>query len=343
MKSRARLRGAYVPRFETFSTDKLPARRRTAFWNRLLSTVVTGATFDPVDPRSFSAELTRIKVGDVWLVEVRSGPGALRFPASRAPPAFGPMWSLQLLLEGESTERQWSRESRMRPGDFAVYTSASMQPFEAMYRVPLRKLLLTMPRNVLRRYLPCPEAVAAIPMPGGQGVSGFASSLLAQYWHRCRVQAPGVMHPQVMHGILEVVASAYATRPEAGGWDDSAASHRARATAFIESHLCEPDLLPSRIANALQMTTRNLHYAFSHQRETVSQYIVRRRLEESARILIEPEPRRTVAGIANDFGFCSVSQYGRTFRRFFGLTPGAYRRRHLSGERLLLPRGPTRK
>ncbi len=343
MNARARIRAAYLPRFETFSTQGLPARRKTAYWNQLLSSVVASASFEPADAQRFAAELTRIKIGDVWLVEVRTEAGHLRFPASKAPLPFGPMWSLQLVLEGECTERQWGREARLKAGDFALHTSASLQPYEATNRVPMRILLLTMPRHVLRRYLPCPEEVAAIAMAGDRGVSGFASGLLRHYWSRCRAESVAVMHPQVIHGILEIVASAYTSRPEAGGLAPSATSHRARAVSFIESHLREPDLAPGRVASALQMTTRNLHYAFSHQRETVHQYIVRRRLEESAQVLISPAPRRTMSAIALDFGFCNASQYGRAFRRIFGMTPSAYRRRHRSGEPLVLTRAAPRR
>ncbi len=330
MKARAKINGMDVPRFETFSTAGLPPRRRTAYWNRVVRSVVSAAAFDPVDPRNFSAELTRVRIGDVWLVEVRQDAGSLRIPASKAPREFGPMWTIQTVLEGECVERQWGRETHLKQGDFALYTSAATKPYEAIHRAPVRTLVLAMPRHVLRRYLPRPEDVAAIAMPGDRGVSGFASTLLSQYWSRCRTESPAMMRPQVMHGILELVASSYTTLPEAGSWAPSAASHRARAVAFIESHLLEPDLAPGRIADALKMTTRNLHYAFAHERETVSQYITRRRLEESVRVLITPEERWTMSGIAHDFGFYSASQYGRAFRRIFGMTPGKYRHRHRS-------------
>lgn len=330
-----------VPQFEVFTTAELPARHRATYWNRLIGSVVTAASFEPADSQSFSAEITRIRVGDVWLVDVRSDPGALRVPASRAPPTYGPMWSLQLVLDGESTERQRGRETLLKAGDFALHTSASTEPYEEAHRIPLRKLIIAMPRCVLRRYLPTPEAVVGVAMPGDRGVSGFASTLLTQYWTRCREEPGAVTHPRVMHGILELIASAYTSLPEMSRSASSAASHRARAIAYIESHLYDPDLAPGCVAAALQMTTRNLHYTFSHERETVNQYIVRRRLEESARLLVTPTQPRTMTGIALDFGFHNASQYGRAFRKVFGMTPGAYRRRHRSGSPVP-PRAPLR-
>ncbi|MGB6449215.1 MAG: helix-turn-helix domain-containing protein [Steroidobacteraceae bacterium] len=172
--------------------------------------------------------------------------------------------------------------------------------------------------------------MAAVAMSGDGGVSGFASTLLRQYWSRCRAEPTAVMRPQVVHGVLELVASAYTSLPDAQASLPSAAAHRARAVAYIESHLLERSLVPGRIAAALQMTARNLHYVFSHERETVCQYIQRRRVEESVRALTASAQLRTTTGIALDYGFCSASQYGLAFRRVFGLTPGEYRRRHWS-------------
>lgn len=330
MKPRARGNRTDAPQFETFSTAEVPAPRRATYWNRLLSSVVTAAAFEPADSRSFSAELTRARVGELWLAEMRCDAGALRVPSSKAPRKFGPMWSLQLVLEGESSGRQWGRETRLNTGDFALFTSASQDTYESANPTPLRKLIVAMPRHVLRRYVPYPEAIAGVTMPGDRGVSGLASTLLTQYWSRCRSESAAMMHPQVVHGILELVASAYASVSDAGRGISAAASHRARAVEYIESHLCEPDLAPGRVAAAMQMTTRNLHYTFAHERETVSQYIVRRRLEASVGALIGPRRPRAMTGIALDFGFVSAVQYGRAFRRVFGMTPGAYRRHYRS-------------
>ena len=61
--------------------------------------------------------------------------------------------------------------------------------------------------------------------------------------------------------------------------------------------------------------------------ETVTQYIQRRRLEECARALIDAPVRdRLVTEIAFDYGFNSLTHFGRVFRNQFGLTPSEYRR-----------------
>jgi AraC-like DNA-binding protein len=60
---------------------------------------------------------------------------------------------------------------------------------------------------------------------------------------------------------------------------------------YIHAHLHDPELTPTRIAEACRITTRYLHLVFSDQEETVARYILRRRLEECARAAIKRTPK----------------------------------------------------
>jgi AraC-like DNA-binding protein len=139
--------------------------------------------------------------------------------------------------------------------------------------------------------------------------------------------------PRLLHGILEMVAAVYAKTQQApASASQSAAFHKGQILAHIESHLSAADLTPTRIATALHMTPRNLHYLFANEGETVACYILRRRLEESVRALTCVRPKqRTLTQIALDLGFGSVTHFGRAFRRYYGVTPSEYRRgeRHM--------------
>ena len=319
--------------FETFSTAEQPTRLRAAYWNRLMSKSFTAATFAPLDPANFAAELTRTKIGDVWLVEVSSAPGTVRITGSgggtaAAPSQVGSRYTLHLVLEGSSLDRQWGRECHLQAGDFAIYASAPGEIFEATHAGPVRKLLLGMPSHTLRRYLPCPERVIGLRVAGNTGVGALVANLLRDFWRGCREQPTEMTQPRLLHGILELVSVAYANTQKAATCpSQSAAFHKGQILAYIESHLSAADLTPTRVATALHMTPRNLHYLFASEGETVARYILRRRLEESIRALTSmPAAQRTLTEIALDLGFGSVTHFGRAFRRFYGVTPSEYRR-----------------
>ena len=103
-------------------------------------------------------------------------------------------------------------------------------------------------------------------------------------------------------------------------------AHRIRIINYIESHLHDPDLTPTRVAEACKMTPRYLHHLFSGQEETVARYILRRRLDACSRALGSSAQRgRSVTAIAFDHGFNSPTHFGRVFRAKFGMTPREFR------------------
>ena len=96
---------------------------------------------------------------------------------------------------------------------------------------------------------------------------------------------------------------------------------------YIETHLHDPDMTPQRIADALHMSARYLHHLFSDGDETAARYILRRRLDECARSMLDASRRdRSLLDIAMSFGFNNASHFGRVFRQRFRMSPSEYRR-----------------
>lgn len=92
------------------------------------------------------------------------------------------------------------------------------------------------------------------------------------------------------------------------------------------------------LARALEVGPSKLHELFrEHFHQTPAEWLARRRVEE-ARALLLSEPERTIAGIAFEVGFGSLSTFGAQFRRLSALTPHAYRSLPDSAQfRLTLP------
>jgi len=133
---------------------------------------------------------------------------------------------------------------------------------------------------------------------------------------------------RMSYTLLDLIAAAYSsTRHVRCEQSTLVAAHRVRIISYIEAHLRESELTPRRVAQACRITARYLHHLFAKETETVTQYIQRRRLEECARALIAAPVRgRLVTEIAFDYGFNSLTHFGRVFRNQYGLTPSEYRR-----------------
>ena len=278
----------------------------------------------PMDIRT-SGAIARAPLADLSLAEVGSD-AQLRHHVRTQFASQRPLFFLQVQLEGESVNRQGGREASLKGGDFTLCDGT--RHYEATFAGPARMLVLGVPEAKLRRHIACPESLVAVPMSGSHGVSGLLSRFLCGYWSDCSRELGAGAAERVSLAVLDLLGAAYADvpRPQSGPASLGSA-HRIRIINYIESNLHDPDLTPTRIAEACKITPRYLHHLFSDQDETVARYILRRRLDACARALESGAQRgRTVTAIAFDHGFNSPTHFGRVFRAKFGVTPREYRR-----------------
>lgn len=96
-----------------------------------------------------------------------------------------------------------------------------------------------------------------------------------------------------------------------------------RAVTFIEDHLPAP-LSVAQAADAAGYSLYHFIRTFNRcVQHTPYDYIMRRRLSQSALALLNS--RRRVIDIALDFGFESPESYARAFKRMFGSQPSQWR------------------
>jgi AraC-like DNA-binding protein len=312
--------------FETFATDGVEPPRRLEFWNEIACNTFTPVVADPVDVSTFSACLTRTQIGGLRISEVRSAPATIRHTLSEVARSQQSCFFLVLQLEGSSFNRQSDRDAKLLPGDFTL--CASMLPYEMYLPTPARRLVLGVSESMLRRHLAAPESVLGIRMPGNRGMSGLLTDFVKSLWISLLESWEPAVTSRMSYTVLDLIAAAYSVTPHAKYEPSSlATAHRTRILSYIENHLRDPELDPTRIAQACRITPRYLHHLFAQESETVTQYVQRRRLEECARALVAaPVRSRLVTEIAFDYGFNSLTHFGRVFRNHFGITPSEYRR-----------------
>ena len=310
----------------SFSTAGLDPRRKLACWNDQASETFSPLVSDPADLRSFNGSIARTTIGDLTLAEIYSEAQLVRHSRAHVARTRSPLFFLHLQMEGKSVSRQDGREAYLNSGDFTLCDST--RPYDIALPGANRMLVLGIPEAQLRRQIACPECLVAIPMEASAGVRALFSRFMRNYWTECREQLDEAVAVRLTVAILDLLGAAYADLPRSQSSRSSlATAHRIRIINYIEAHLHDPDLTPTRIAAACKMTPRYLHHLSSDQDETVARYILRRRLEACSRALASDAQRgRTVTEIAFDSGFNSPTHFGRVFRARFGMTPREYRR-----------------
>jgi AraC family transcriptional activator of tynA and feaB len=319
-------KGYTMAQIVSFTTAGLDPRRKLAYWNDRACESFSPLVSDPVDIRTFHGSIARTSIGDMSLAEVHSEAQTVRHSRAHVARTRNSLFFLHLQVYGESINRQDGREALLRAGDFTLCDTT--RHYDIIFPGVNCMLVLGIPDAKLRRHIASPECLVAIPMQASNGVGALLSSFLRNYWAECHHAFEESAAERVTVAILDLLGAAYADIPRARSDCSSlATAHRIRIINFIEAHLHDPDLTPSRIAAACRMTPRYLHHLFSDQEETVARYILRRRLDACARALVSNAQRgRTVTAIAFDHGFNSPTHFGRVFRAKFDMTPLEFRR-----------------
>jgi AraC-like DNA-binding protein len=186
---------------------------------------------------------------------------------------------------------------------------------------------------MLKERLPSPEQFCGRHVASTEGlvctVAAVMSGLCMQLE---RGLSPYFQHSIARH-VLDLLATTYSIAFDSLTTASSVVSARhAKVKLYIEQHLRDPELSPCAIARGLKLSSRYLRMIFATGSETVSAYILRRRLEECARQMSDPRWRgRSIAEIAFGWGFNSAPHFTRSFRERFGVSPRHYRFQQLTG------------
>jgi AraC-like DNA-binding protein len=89
----------------------------------------------------------------------------------------------------------------------------------------------------------------------------------------------------------------------------------------ILQRLPQPGLSVEDVARRQGVSVRYIHKLFETEGVSFSEYVRERRIELAYRMLQNPHGERRISMVAFDCGFGDISNFNRTFRRRYGITP----------------------
>jgi AraC-like DNA-binding protein len=316
-----------MPGLELLSTDHLVPQRRLDYWNELNYESVAPTVTETADLLSFCPSLTRTRVDCLWMGLVHSSPAVVHHSRECVARTREALFFLQIQLHGGSRVAQDGREADLRPGDFVLLDST--RPYHMTFNAANKVMVVGIPDDQLRRQLPHPNHLVALRMGYEVSLNSVLSDFALALWRQCESGQQGAAS-NLASALLNLTAAAYATLTNAQAvGSEHLEALRLRIIRHIEKHLGDVELSPKSIAAVLATSARYVHSIFTRGDETVSRYILRRRLEESARVLASVSARsRSVSAIACDYGFASCTNFGKVFREHYDMTPTEYRQKH---------------
>jgi AraC-like DNA-binding protein len=97
-----------------------------------------------------------------------------------------------------------------------------------------------------------------------------------------------------------------------------------RARRLIRARLAEDELSPELVCRELGVSRSRLYRLFEPL-GGISSYVRRQRLIQARHALADPQDRRPIMTIAEQWGFADPSVFSRSFRQEFGMSPRAVR------------------
>jgi AraC-like DNA-binding protein len=317
-----------VDNIHRYSTANAGRRAHVAYWNGLLRDLVVPLKVTAADPTHFEAELSVGQFGTSAMADVRSSPANVDYDINHVGLINEHFYSLQMAVEGRCHFRVFGNESVLEPGDLVL--NDSHVPSQIQFDEPARILSIRIQPSALGTYVPETEQFLGVQIRGAHVMGGLLGRMLMAFWEQIGAGMPPDLAPPLEQSLLQVLASYFAIEHGPQYVNAStAALRRTQIKRYVESHLTDPELAANSIAAGLGVSPRFVFRAFAGERESLADYVQRRRLEQISIYLKNPLwSHWTITQIAMHWGFASVPHFSRVFKGHFSETPGAFRRRH---------------
>lgn len=315
-----------------FNTNDLTGRAAPGGWAGLFASQIEAMEFKPARPDAFMAELAGSDLGPLHIARLTCGRTTVERGAAQIAHKGASTYLLMLQVRGEAEVSHYGNTTTLAEGDFVLCDSGA--PLKIRFSGDVETLILKVAASTLRDYLPSPEGFCGRALRADEGLTAAAAAMALNLFGRLEAGLSLHYQDRVARQLLDIVATAYALAFDTSNARSSVVSGRCAAVKlYIEQHLRDPELTPCGVAAGTKLSTRYLRMIFASENETVSAYILRRRLEQCARQIADPAWRgHSMTEIAFGWGFNSAPHFTRTFRDRFGLPPREYRRLKLEEE-----------
>lgn len=304
--------------------DGIVAPRRFEQWREWMAEMIDVLPPRDLPGRPYQGSLQIHGVGDITVSRCHSDAMVLKRSLARVSTDSHRGYVFQYYLGGApGVVRVRGRETLVRRGDLLAIDFE--QPIE-MERPAYDAVGIFVPRATMEPLLRGADIHGRV-AGTGHGLGALTAGWLEQYLQQIDDLSLAEAQ-QGLAALLPLLASCHAA-PEALAAGSAAPGLAAgsllpRLLAFIEQHRDDPDLSPALLQRHFGLSRRQLYTAFQDSEQGPAALIRRCRLAAAREDLVQ-RPDVPVIDIAFASGFRSLSDFGRAFRREYGISPSDLR------------------
>lgn len=224
-----------------------------------------------------------------------------------------------LLLSGRYMLAQDGREVFLKPGEMTIYDAT--RPHRIYCPEAFSKVVITIPRNILRERLSGVELCTASKVSHRQGVGLITSNLITNISNqldKIEWDAFGELSAQT----LDLLTMSFASiRPQHFQLSRSRSISLNRVKQYLEQHLADPGLSPAKVSIAVGLSSRYVNMLFQAQDTSLMRYVLEQRLKHCYHDLKNAKHVIKVSDVAFKWGFNDIAHFSRAFKRHYELTP----------------------
>lgn len=226
-------------------------------------------------------------------------------------------------LEGGATVEQHGRQSEIAPGDFCLIDLS--RPF-CLQMGAATVQTLYMPLAALREVMPRLDQLSAIGLHGHLSTVGYLRVLFQELFaHACELTEAVAdrLADAIPHMLAAAFESTAAVEPSPSQLRQQ---YKQQVRRFVRDHLADPALCIEMIGAGVGLSPSYLFELFADESLTLMRWVRAERLARCRRELADPALRhRSIAQVAQAWGFGDMTNFSRSFRDIFGVSPRGFR------------------
>jgi AraC-like DNA-binding protein len=225
-------------------------------------------------------------------------------------------FTLQFCLSGRHGTRDGPADSQAGPGDLLIADLAQRQ---ATATSEFNSLNLTIPRRLLAPLLDAPDEQNLRRIPGTSPLAALLRNHLIGLFKAAHTMSGAEAEAVVRPTLVLAAAVLNSERPLETGDVDPVLTVQIRR--FLSDAAASPDLTAEHVAARFGISRRKLYYLMEPHGGFASS-LREHRLQRAHALLRDPAQRgRAIAEIAENCGFAWRTNFARSFRQRFGMTP----------------------